>query len=77
MDKTRYDHIPISDKTRAGMTLTSDDIQAITRIFLLQDEVYEDRFDRLEESLSEIKRILKDHEKRIRILEEIIKKLAE
>ncbi len=34
-DTGRYDNVPISDKTRQGMTLTIDDLAAIGRLLTL------------------------------------------
>jgi chromosome segregation ATPase len=46
-DKTRYDVIPISEKTRKGMTLKIDDLGAIGRMLSLQDNAYDEQFDKL------------------------------
>ena len=45
--KTRYDVIPISEKTRKGMTLKIDDLGAIGRMLSLQDNAYDEQFDKL------------------------------
>ena len=39
---SRYDNIPVSKKTRSGMSLTSDDIQFLKRMFDRQDKIIED-----------------------------------
>lgn len=70
----RYSNIPISDQTKKGMTLTIDDLAAIGRLLTLQDDYYEELFERLERRLASIEKVLKNHEKRITYLE---KKLAE
>jgi gas vesicle protein len=38
---TSYDHIPVSKKTREGMSLNIDDRAYLQRMFCLQDEVTE------------------------------------
>ena len=73
--KTRYDNPPISDHTRSGMTLTSDDLQAIGRLLMLQDDAYEEQFEILIEGQEEIKRKLVSHERRIKCLEDKVGKL--
>lgn len=70
----RYSNIPISDQTKKGMTLTIDDLAAIGRLLTLQDDYYEELFERLEKRLVSIEKVLKNHERRIACLE---KKLAE
>ena len=72
----RYENIPISDKTRQGMTLNIDDLQAISRLLMLQDDVYEDMFDELTQSMKDIKKVLANHESRICKLEKSIEKLT-
>jgi hypothetical protein len=74
---TRYDHVPISQKTREGMTLNSNDLQAIGRLLSLQDNVYDEEFEkmflllnRIETRLAEIEHTQAEHEKRIKILED-------
>lgn len=64
----RYDNIPISARTKEGMTLTCDDLQAIGRMLSLQDNVYEDRFDEvmgaiatLHVKLDDLERDIFDH----------------
>lgn len=52
----RYENIPLSDKTREGMSLNIDDLGAIGRMLSLQDHVYEEQFD-------DISRLLKQHAK--------------
>lgn len=78
----RYDNIPISEQTRKGMTLTIDDLAAIGRLLTLQDDVYEEHFDRLNKRLDSIEKkqetilkTLRNHERRIRCLEEKVEKL--
>jgi len=43
----RYANIPISKKTRAGMSLNIDDLGAISRLLSLQDDVYDEQFEKL------------------------------
>ena len=50
-EENRYDNVPISDETRKGMTLTSDDIHAISRLLMLQDRVYDDEFEDIKASI--------------------------
>jgi ParB-like chromosome segregation protein Spo0J len=78
----RYDNIPLSEQTRKGMTLTIDDLAAIGRLLSLQDNVYEEEFKRLNKRLDSIERkqesilkTLKDHEIRIKCLEEKVQRL--
>ena len=78
----RYDNIPLSEQTKKGMTLTIDDLAAIGRLLSLQDNVYEEEFKRLNKRLDSIERkqesilkTLKDHEIRIKCLEEKVQKL--
>jgi ParB-like chromosome segregation protein Spo0J len=78
----RYDNIPLSEQTRKGMTLTIDDLAAIGRLLSLQDNVYEEEFKRLNKRLDSIERkqesilkTLKDHEVRIKCLEEKVQRL--
>ena len=68
---SKYDNIPISNKTKKGMTLTIDDRAYLQRMFCLQDEVttqyISDTYDKhavlicdaVREMLDEIKRDLK------------------
>ena len=74
--ETRYDNVPLSEHTRRNMTLNSDDLQAIGRLLMLQDDVYEEQFEKIFKGQEEIKKCLKDHEKRIRCLEEEVSKLT-
>jgi hypothetical protein len=78
----RYDNIPLSEQTKKGMTLTIDDLAAIGRLLSLQDNVYEEEFKRLNKRLDSIERkqesilkTLKDHEIRIKCLEEKVQRL--
>jgi archaellum component FlaC len=80
---TRYDNVPLSEHTRKGMTLNSNDLQAIGRLLMLQDDVYEEQFEKLcqgqkdiEKQLEGIKKMLDNHEKRITCLEAIVEKLT-
>ena len=45
MSDNKYESINVSDKTRGGMTLTSSDVQYISRMLSLQDETWNDAFD--------------------------------
>jgi len=74
--KTRYDNIPLSDNIRGGMTLTGDDLQAIARILMLQDDAYEEYFEELKTGQKEINKILINHERRIKRLEDKVEKLS-
>lgn len=78
----RYDNIPLTEQTKKGMTLTIDDLAAIGRLLSLQDNVYEEEFKRLNKRLDSIERkqesilkTLKDHEIRIKCLEEKVQRL--
>ena len=53
-DPTRYDNIPISDMTRKGMSLNIDDLAAIGRLLSLQDNAYDEQFEKLFESIKEL-----------------------
>ena len=63
-DINRYDNVPLSDKTRQGMSLNIDDLAAIGRLLTLQDDAYDERFEELEAKfdslLSEIKELKED-----------------
>ena len=83
MNAERYDNPPISEKTRQGMTLTIDDLAAIGRLLSLQDDVYEEALEKINKRLSSIERkqenimrIVKNHERRIQILEKTVEELA-
>ena len=81
----RYDpdNLPLSEKTREGLTPNSiDQLKAISVMLSLQDDVYEDMFKKLFVAIADIKKILsrhkeilEDHEKRIGSLEEKVDKL--
>jgi septal ring factor EnvC (AmiA/AmiB activator) len=43
----RYSNIPISEQTRAGMSLNIDDLGAIGRLLSLQDDAYDEQFDKI------------------------------
>jgi hypothetical protein len=43
----RYENIPISEKTRAGMSINIDDLGAIGRMLSLQDDAYDERFEKM------------------------------
>jgi hypothetical protein len=73
----RYDNIPLSEKTRQGMTLTIDDLAAIGRLLTLQDDYYDELFERVERKLTEILKKLDNHEKRICALEKKLSKHIE
>jgi hypothetical protein len=78
-EKCRYDleNLPISEATRKGLTPENINyIGAVGRMLSLQDEVYEEQFDKIvgllkkiNERLDKIDKKLLDHEKRIRALE--------
>lgn len=70
----RYENVPLSDKTKKGMVLTIDDLAAIGRLLTLQDDYYDDRFDKIERKLDSIMEKLDDHEKRIKRLEREFRK---
>jgi ABC-type Fe2+-enterobactin transport system substrate-binding protein len=70
LNKTnRYDNVPLSDKTKKGMVLTIDDLAAIGRLLTLQDDYYDEQFQRIYDRLGAIMAKLEDHEKRIKRLE--------
>ena len=81
--KNRYDpdRLPLSAKTREGLTGASiDQLKAISIMLCLQDEVYNDMFTVIIEGqkdinirLDNIMAKLEDHEGRIGKIEEIIK----
>lgn len=50
--KDRYKNIPISEETRKGMTLTSDDLHAITRALSIQDNAYDEQFEEIHKTLA-------------------------
>ena len=52
VDKDRYTNIPISDKTREGMSINIDDLAAIGRLLSLQDKVYDEEFIAIKEALN-------------------------
>jgi septal ring factor EnvC (AmiA/AmiB activator) len=43
----RYANVPISEKTRAGMSLNIDDLGAIGRLLSLQDDAYDEQFEKV------------------------------
>jgi septal ring factor EnvC (AmiA/AmiB activator) len=43
----RYSNIPISEQTRAGMSLNIDDLGAIGRLLSLQDDAYDEQFEKI------------------------------
>jgi FtsZ-binding cell division protein ZapB len=43
----RYANIPLSEKTRAGMSLNIDDLAGIGRVLSLQDNAYDEQFEKL------------------------------
>ena len=47
-NKDRYDHIPISEATKKGMSLNIDDLAAVGRMLSLQDNAYDEQFEGLE-----------------------------
>ena len=69
----RYENVPLSEKTKSGMTLTIDDLAAIGRLLTLQDDYYDEQFEKINKKLDEVQKMLANHEKRICALE---KKLA-
>lgn len=68
-DPHRYDNVPISEKTKKGMSLNSDDLQAIGRLLALQDDAYDEQFEQIFAKLEIIEKKLENHESRICILE--------
>ena len=67
----RYANVPISDKTRKGMVLTIDDLAAIGRLLSLQDNYYDEQFEKLFKQQENINKILDNHEKRLCRLEKM------
>jgi hypothetical protein len=55
-DPKRYDHVPISEKTKAGMSLNIDDLAAIGRLLSLQDDAYEEQFEQILKSIGELRK---------------------
>lgn len=70
----RYENVPLSEQTKKGMTLKIDDLAAIGRLLTLQDDYYDEQFERIFKGLSEIMTKLEDHEKRIKRLEREFKR---
>jgi hypothetical protein len=54
VDPRRYDNVPISEHTRKGMSLNIDDIAAIGRLLILQDDAYDERFDDLSKEIRKL-----------------------
>jgi peptidoglycan hydrolase CwlO-like protein len=50
----RYSNIPISEQTRAGMSLNIDDLGAIGRLLSLQDDAYDEQFEKQNSRFSEL-----------------------
>jgi hypothetical protein len=82
MTKVDYDKVPISEATKKGMTLTIDDLAAIGRLLSLQDLVYDEQFEKMFSLLGKINRRLdriektqRDHETRIKNMEDAIKQI--
>lgn len=59
----------LSDKTIGGMTLTIDDLAAIGRVLSIQDDAYDEQFEKIHKKLDKIQKVLDNHEKRITCLE--------
>jgi len=76
----RYENIPVSTKTREGMSLTSDDIQYLQRMLTVQDDSWNEAFDiNIEQLIKALKSVIKEsHDRMFTILEEqskLIKKI--
>ena len=67
----RYENVPISDKTKQGMTLTIDDLAAIGRLLTLQDNYYDEQFEKIFKAVDEVQKILVNHENRLCRLEKL------
>lgn len=65
----RYENVPLSEKTREGMSLNIDDLAAIGRLLSLQDLYYDEQFEKIFKAIEKIEKILADHERRITCLE--------
>ena len=53
MDIKRYENPPLSEKTVKGMSLNIDDLAAIGRLLSLQDNVYDEMFEKVLQSLAD------------------------
>ena len=54
-EKNKYENIPVSAKTRKGMSLTSDDTQYLGRMLTVMDDSWNDAFDK---SIAELTKAL-------------------
>ena len=63
-DFKRYENPPLSEKTVKGMSLNIDDLAAIGRLLSLQDNVYDEQFEKildlLKDQAIEIKELRKE-----------------
>ena len=71
-DKYDLENLPISDKTKQEMTLTSGDLHAIKRVLDLWDNANEERFEEVTKSLCEISTSLKRLGKEFRELRKVL-----
>lgn len=74
-DFKRYENPPLSDKTVKGMSLNIDDLAAIGRLLSLQDNVYDEQFDKILDLLKEQSLELKELRKEVNELKEQVKDL--
>jgi len=54
MDDGRYKNIPISERTIKGMSLNIDDLGAIARLLSLQDNVYDEQFEKMDKKFDHL-----------------------
>jgi hypothetical protein len=86
---SNYDNIPISDKTKAGMSFNNDDQHFLKRLFDRQDQVMDDKLDAIRKLVSQqyelilkVQRVISviqneicDHETRIKKLEDKVESI--
>jgi len=71
-DPKRYDHVPISEKTKAGMSLNIDDLAAIGRLLSLQDNAYEEQFDAILDSIKELRKDVNDLKLKVQEITKVV-----
>ena len=71
-DPKRYDHIPISEKTKAGMSLNIDDLAAIGRLLSLQDNAYEQTFDEILDAIKELRKDVNELKAKVQEITKVV-----
>lgn len=71
-DPKRYDHVPISEKTKAGMSLNIDDLAAIGRLLSLQDNAYEEQFEQILTSIGELRKDVNELKAKVQEITKVV-----